>query len=116
MKMTPGHSCLRSGVLALTILNLWVAPTPGCVHAQQPAIFRWPGGKRAALSLSFDDARSSQIDIGLALLAGYGIKVTFYVLVPEVQRRLDGWKSAVAYGHEIGNHSLHHPCTAISRG
>ena len=23
----------------------------------------------------------------------------------------DGWKKAVASGHEIGNHSLHHPCS-----
>src|SRR6266480_1612736 len=29
--------------------------------------FRWPNGRRAAVSLSFDDARVSQIDTGLAL-------------------------------------------------
>jgi peptidoglycan-N-acetylglucosamine deacetylase len=28
-----------------------------------------------------------------------------------VQQRLEGWKKAVASGHEIGNHSLNHPCT-----
>src|SRR5205823_4958752 len=27
-------------------------------------------------------------------------------------KRLDGWKKAVAEGHEIGNHSNTHPCTA----
>jgi hypothetical protein len=29
---------------------------------QTPAVFRWPMGKRAAVSLSFDDARTSQVD------------------------------------------------------
>lgn len=26
-------------------------------------------------------------------------------------QRLDGWKKAISNGHEIGNHSLVHPCT-----
>src|SRR2546429_8867624 len=29
-----------------------------------------------------------------------------------IRKRLDGWKKAVAEGHEIGNHSNTHPCTA----
>jgi peptidoglycan/xylan/chitin deacetylase (PgdA/CDA1 family) len=28
-----------------------------------------------------------------------------------VAQRLDGWKQAVAGGHEIGNHSVSHPCS-----
>jgi peptidoglycan/xylan/chitin deacetylase (PgdA/CDA1 family) len=73
--------------------------------------FTWPDGKRAALSLSFDDARPSQIDIGLPLFARYGAAVTFYVVPPNMEQRLEGWRRAVADGHEIGNHSLRHPCT-----
>ena len=73
--------------------------------------FRWPEGKRAALSLSFDDARLSQIDRGLALLEKCGIKVTFFLSPDNVEKRLEGWKKAVAAGHEIANHSLTHPCT-----
>src|SRR5437762_2810991 len=38
--------------------------------------FRWPNGRRAAVSLSFDDARVSQIDTGLALLKRQLVKVT----------------------------------------
>ena len=34
-----------------------------------------------------------------------------YVVPSSVERRLDGWKKAVAAGHEIGNHSLNHPCS-----
>jgi peptidoglycan/xylan/chitin deacetylase (PgdA/CDA1 family) len=80
--------------------------------AQQPAPpFKWPDGKRAALSLSFDDARASQVEGGMALLDRYGVKATFYVQPPGVEDKLEGWKRAVANGHEIGNHSLYHPCS-----
>ena len=73
--------------------------------------FAWPDGKRAAVSLSFDDARASQVDTGTALLNRYGIKATFYVVPAAVEHRLPGWQQAVADGHEIGNHSLVHPCS-----
>jgi len=73
--------------------------------------FRWPSGKRAAVSLTFDDARLSQIDTGLALLDKYGVRATFYVSPDNLEKRLEGWKKAVASGHEIGNHTKSHPCT-----
>jgi peptidoglycan/xylan/chitin deacetylase (PgdA/CDA1 family) len=76
------------------------------------APFRWPEGKRAAVSLTFDDARLSQVDVGLPLFEKLGAPATFYVLPRSVEKRLDGWKKMVAFGHEIGNHSVAHPCTA----
>ena len=80
--------------------------------AQPPAAsFAWPEGARAAVSLSFDDARTSQVDVGTALLDQHQVKVTFFVVPSGVEQRLVGWKRAVAAGHEIGNHSLDHPCS-----
>ncbi|MBN1806690.1 MAG: polysaccharide deacetylase family protein [Sedimentisphaerales bacterium] len=73
--------------------------------------FKWPQGKRGAISITFDDARLSQIDTGLPILDEYGVKATFYVSIDSMKKRLDGWKKAVANGHEIGNHSLTHPCS-----
>ncbi len=75
------------------------------------ADFHWPEGKRIAVSLSFDDARYSQVEGGTALLDKYGVKGTFYLVPGTAKERLAGWKKAVASGHEIGNHSLVHPCT-----
>src|ERR1022692_4817337 len=74
--------------------------------------FRWPEGKRVAVSLSFDDARASQVDVGLPLLDKYGVKATFYVnpTGDKWTTRLAGWKKAAAEGHEIGNHTMSHPC------
>ena len=71
----------------------------------------WPEGKQVAVSLSFDDARNSQVERGTSLLNQYGVKATFYVLPGAVMERLEGWKKATASGHEIGSHSLNHPCT-----
>ncbi|OHB63626.1 MAG: polysaccharide deacetylase [Planctomycetes bacterium RBG_13_60_9] len=73
--------------------------------------FVWPDGKRAAVSLSFDDARASQLDVGIPLLNNYGLKATFYVSTVPAGQRVSEWKAALAAGHEIGNHSMKHPCT-----
>ena len=83
-------------------------------HSHTPTskkAFHWPNGKRAAISLSFDDARHSQIDVGLDLLDKCAVKATFCVVPGGVKQRLEGWKRAVACGHEIGNHTTNHPCT-----
>lgn len=76
-----------------------------------PVEVSWPEGKQMAISLTFDDARLSQIDTGLAVLGKSDVKATFYVSTFSLDKRLEGWKRAVAEGHEIGNHSLTHPCT-----
>ena len=81
------------------------------IQAQSAADFAWPEGTQAAVSLSFDDGRASQVDTGTALLNRYGVKATFYVVPSAVEERLEGWQQAVASGHEIGNHSLVHPCS-----
>lgn len=73
--------------------------------------FTWPKDKQMALSLSFDDARESQVTIGTPLLDSLDIKVTFYVFPGPLQKQLTGWRAAVKNGHEIANHSLTHPCS-----
>lgn len=73
--------------------------------------FKWPDGKRVALCLTFDDARFSQIDIGLPLFEKYNVRITFYISPWRVLQRLDEWKKVALKGHEIGNHTVSHPCT-----
>ncbi|MDA0841785.1 MAG: polysaccharide deacetylase family protein [Planctomycetota bacterium] len=73
--------------------------------------FQWPDGKKAAITVSFDDARLSQIDVGIPLLNEYDVKGTFYVSFGALEKRLEGWKAAVVAGHEIGNHTVNHPCS-----
>ena len=71
----------------------------------------FPDGRRAALSLSFDDARPSQADCGIPILQAQGVAATFYVSTHMLDQRLDGWRQAALAGHEIGNHTLNHPCS-----
>ncbi len=78
---------------------------------QESGSFQWPDGNSMALSLTWDDARNSQVTVGTPLLDKYGIKATFYVVPSAVEEELQGWKTALANGHEIGNHSLVHPCS-----
>lgn len=73
--------------------------------------FHWPEGKTIAISLTFDDARLSQPDYGIPLLDKYGVKATFYISPGSMLNRLEDWKTAVRNGHEIGNHSVLHPCS-----
>lgn len=116
---------MRNGlVCAMLGLSLSYVIAPGAEMAGQQAVqsnaaeaaeaakpFQWPNGKRGAVSLSFDDARTSQIDVGLALLNEHGVKATFFLETANIHNRLEGWKKAVADGHEIGSHTVTHPCT-----
>lgn len=89
------------------------------VHAQDyemgnnrnPRNFRWPDGKQMALSLTFDDARFSQVDKGIPLLNKHRVSGTFYVSPEAMLEREVNWKEAVEAGHDIGNHTLVHPCS-----
>src|SRR6267378_4769252 len=83
----------------------------GSFGQQSPSSFPWPTGKRVAISLTFDDARKSQPNGGAAVLDQYGVKATFFVVPGDVKESLEGWKKVAASGHEIGNHSLVHPCS-----
>ncbi len=108
--MTRRSTALTACCILLIAFSLaarqYESKSPGTAPA-----FNWPEGKRAALSLTFDDARPSQIDLGLPLFERHGVKVTFYVSPSRLKERLEGWKKAAAAGYEIGNHSLSHPCS-----
>jgi peptidoglycan-N-acetylglucosamine deacetylase len=73
--------------------------------------FHWPEGKKAAVCLTFDDARPSQVDVGVPILDAQQVKATFYVSPPRLKERRESWQQTVAQGHEIGNHTLNHPCS-----
>ncbi|MDQ4134160.1 MAG: polysaccharide deacetylase family protein [Actinomycetota bacterium] len=70
-----------------------------------------PDGVRVALSLSFDDARDSQLDVAAPILDAHGVRASFFVLPAGVRRRRDDWRRLVRSGHEMGNHTGTHPCS-----
>ena len=97
--------------LAFVLLNTVIAQDYPENNLSERTCFSWPEGMKMALSLTFDDARLSQADKGIPLLDRYNVKATFYVSPPSFKMRLDTWKKSAANGHEIGNHSLVHPCS-----
>jgi peptidoglycan/xylan/chitin deacetylase (PgdA/CDA1 family) len=94
------------------LLTVSLAVLSFCAFSQERIrSINWPEGKKVAISLTFDDARLSQVDAGIPALDEYGVKATFYLNPAPMLERLDGWRRAVASGHEIGNHSTTHPCS-----
>ncbi len=71
----------------------------------------FPDRARVALSLTFDDARDSQLDVVMPIIEAHGLRATFYVLPVPVSRRQAEWQALVQHGHEIGNHTVSHPCS-----
>jgi peptidoglycan/xylan/chitin deacetylase (PgdA/CDA1 family) len=102
----------RAGPILLLVSILGVGLT---ARRQNPPVpsssFPWPQQKRAALSLTFDDARESQLTTGVPLFAEFGIKATFYLTANNIGERAPQWREAGRAGHELANHSSVHPCS-----
>lgn len=85
--------------------------------AKSPA-FEWPNGAKGAVSLSFDDGAQTHVDNAIPTLNRYRLPGTFYVPMREggpFDLRFTHWREAAKAGHEIGNHSMTHPCSANFR-
>ncbi|MDF3035287.1 MAG: polysaccharide deacetylase [Paucimonas sp.] len=80
--------------------------------------FQWPGKIRAAVSLSYDDALNSHLDQVIPALDKYRLKGSFYLTLsnPSVATRMSEWRAAAQRGHELGNHTLFHQCSAALPG
>lgn len=91
----------------LVCICVGMAPT---LAAQPPD---WPNGERVAVSLSYDDALNSQLDNALPALEQANLKASFYLTLasPVVSERLDEWRALAQAGHELGNHTIFHPCS-----
>jgi sialate O-acetylesterase len=75
-------------------------------------------GKKAAVVITYDDAIDEHLDNALPVLDSLGLKASFYVtgFAPSVQQRLNDWKKLATNGHELGNHTLFHPCMGNTPG
>jgi peptidoglycan-N-acetylglucosamine deacetylase len=69
-------------------------------------------GKKAAVVLTYDDAINEHLDNAVPILDSLGLKATFYITAfsTSMQARLNEWKKLAVTGHELGNHTLFHPC------
>ena len=69
-------------------------------------------GKKCAVVLTYDDALNIHLDKVIPDLNARKLKGTFYLIAssPNVANRIWEWRKAAKKGHELGNHSLNHPC------
>ncbi|WP_294330230.1 polysaccharide deacetylase family protein [uncultured Sphingomonas sp.] len=63
-----------------------------------------------AVSLTYDDGLSSQLDVAVPALERRGLHGTFYVTWDNIVDRVADWAKLPARGHELGAHTVHHPC------
>jgi peptidoglycan/xylan/chitin deacetylase (PgdA/CDA1 family) len=90
-------------ILLTTVLLAALAPH---AHAQ----IAWPKGKVAAVVLTYDDALHSQLDVAIPQLNAAGFKGTFFLDGDITPADMLRWRLAQRKGHELGNHTLFHPC------
>lgn len=95
----------------LMLAAIAVVPTAKAADKQP---FAWPEGRKAAVSLAYDDALDSQLDNAIPALDKFGLKGSFYLQLSRdpVRNRMADWRAAAAHGHELGNHTLFHQCSA----
>lgn len=73
--------------------------------------FTWPQGQRCAVSLTYDDALPIHYEMVAPLLAEKGLIATFNVFAHSgFTDDTSNWKRVASLGHELGNHTLFHPC------
>ncbi|HSD08770.1 polysaccharide deacetylase family protein [Flavobacterium sp.] len=85
------------------------------VQAQQTELWN---GKKCAVVLTYDDALNIDLDIVIPALDSLNLKGTFYLIGESaaISKRIPEWRLAAQKGHELGNHSLTHPCDATFEG
>jgi peptidoglycan/xylan/chitin deacetylase (PgdA/CDA1 family) len=71
--------------------------------------FSWPSGKTSAVSLTYDDALRSQLDVAVPALNQHHLVGTFF-LTELARQSPDGWRGLLSRGHELAAHTLLHPC------
>ena len=65
----------------------------------------------AFVSLTYDDALPCHHETVAPLLEEHGLRATFYTPVsPKMLSEADAWRRVAQAGHELGNHTLFHPC------
>jgi sialate O-acetylesterase len=79
------------------------------LHGQRD--YHWKG-KSAAIAFTYDDALNQHLDIVVPILDSFNFKGSFYVapVFQLLNTRMEEWKKIASNGHELGNHTLFHPC------
>lgn len=81
---------------------------------ENATLAKWKYGADIAVSFTWDDANETQYRLIAPLFDKYGFKTTFFIqtnVLHDVRWNkmyIDGYRSAVLKGHEIGSHTFQH--------
>ena len=97
-------------IVIVLVLHIWSARAT----AQTPD-FHWPTGMKAAVCLTYDDGVDIHLDHAIPDLNAADLHGTFYIpgRSTSLYERMEEWRAAAEHGHELGNHSLVHPCARV---
>jgi peptidoglycan/xylan/chitin deacetylase (PgdA/CDA1 family) len=76
--------------------------------------------KKGIICLTYDDGLATQLSTAIPQLDSLGLKATFFLnsiqgssqsdIIGQTPEAVLGWVNAAKHGHELGNHTLFHPC------
>ncbi|HYF50575.1 MAG TPA: polysaccharide deacetylase family protein [Planctomycetota bacterium] len=76
--------------------------------------FSFPHPARCAVSLCYDDSQPVHPQVVAPALERHGFRGTFYcTITTDPMRNPQRWREVAARGHELGNHTLFHPCHRV---
>lgn len=86
-------------------------------NAQQLEKKPW-NNRKCAVALTYDDGLDVHLDNVIPILDSLGFKGTFYAQgnSESLDVRMEDWRKAANKGHELGNHTLFHPCSKTPKG
>jgi peptidoglycan-N-acetylglucosamine deacetylase len=101
--------------IILILYVLWIMENGNISFAQ--AQDNW-NDKKCAVVLTYDDALNVHLDNVIPLLDSLGLKATFYLsgFFQSFRERAGEWVTVAKHGHELGNHTLFHPCEGKAKG
>ncbi len=110
--------CLAVGIMGACEQEINGLPAASAPETEQlrrglirPRVFRLPAGETKTLvALTYDDGHASQLDAAVPQLDARGLRGTFYLNAIRQEAAAARWRAVAATGHELGNHTLTHPC------
>jgi hypothetical protein len=105
-----GETMTNFRILSLLLSFVFLSEMAAQTDSQKA--IQWPEGKKAAVCLTYDDGLDCHLDVAVPALDRHGFKGTFYCtgFSKSLNRRVKDWRAISANGHELGNHTLFHPC------
>lgn len=108
-------ACEQVTFMKSLLPSLLVLSSAVSVVAQVPikvTVARWPQDRAGAISLTFDDALATQLDVAGPILKKHRLNGTFFVStgLGVWEARKEEWKQLANGGNELGDHTVHHPC------